>query len=194
MADSCSLKEAAGRIGVTEVELRRHIDQGAFPGRFLNRGPSGVETRLPLAEVEAFARLRGGPSQRALAVPPDREVRSVGTSVGRPPLSEEAAATRRLFLEAVDYERSAFFDVVRRAWIERDDEVAALRREVEALREEMRDVFSRVERAVSAEQRSVPEWRSFSALSAPRESVDVEALFREIGELEALFGVDGRSN
>ena len=194
MADSCSLKEAADRIGVTETELRKQIEQGAFPGRYLSRGSAGIEMRLPLAEVEAFARLRGGPAERALTVTSESGLRTGPRAIGRRSLSEDEAASRRVFLEAVEYERAAFFDVVRRAWIERDDEVAALRREVEALRAELRDAVSRVEDAVRSERKAAPEWRSVSAVSATSGSVDVEALFREIGELEALFDGEGRSN
>ena len=186
------MREAAERLGLAESDLQRHIDQGAFPGRFLSRGAYGIETRLPLSEVEAFERLRSGPARSVVVVRgAHREVEFVSDS-GTPQDADDAEAYRRLFVDLADSERLAFLEVVRRAWLERDSEIAALRREIEALRSDLRESVARVERSVATvrfeERHALPTGR------ATESHVDVDGLFWELGELEAMLGLGESSN
>ena len=191
MPGSCSLEEAAERLGLTMAELRRHIDQGAFPGRYLSRGQSGIEMRLPTAEVEAFERLRGARPLRPLSLDPGQAMEPVAGSMRAHELSEEVAAYQRLFVDMMESERSALFDAVGRAFGRHDREVASLRDEVEALRDELHEAMTRLEQAIRRSGRSMSDW---SELPKEARGVDVDKLLRELGELEEILGVDNRSN
>lgn len=209
--ESYSLKEVAELLGMSRRTLQRHLQEGAFPGRFLALGSDGLEIRVPAEDVRQLLEgERGVSAASAYTMPiPGRlsELDSmvpyrpqVPEPVSAPPLYASALthsdleSLRDAMLAIVREERESFLGAVREALVARDREIERLRETVAGLRasmDGMRGGLEAVERRVSAawQASEVRPWSWAEALGGLEpESVDVDRLLRELGDLEALLG------
>jgi hypothetical protein len=209
--ESYSLKEVAELLGMSRRTLQRHLQEGAFPGRFLALGNEGLEIRVPGEDVrQLLDGERGATPTSAYTMPiPGRlsELDSmvpyrpqVPEPVSAPPLYTSALthsdleSLRDAMLAIVREEREGFMTAVRDALVARDHEIERLRETVAGLRHSvdgMRVGLEAVERRVSAawQASEVKPWSWAEALGGLEpEGVDVDRLLRELGDLEALLG------
>ncbi len=210
--ESYSLKEVAELLGMSRRTLQRHLQEGAFPGRFLALGSDGLEIRVPGEDVRQLLEGERGasPPSSAYTMPiPGRlsELDSmvpyrpqVPEPVSAPPLYTSALthsdleSLRDAMLAIVREERESFMGAVRDALVARDREIDRLRETVAGLRQSvdgMRGGLEAVERKVSAawQASEIRPWSWAEALGGLEpEGVDVDRLLRELGDLEALLG------
>lgn len=211
--DSYTLAEVAELLGMSKRTLQRRIQEGAFPGRYLAPGVAGLEMRIPAADVvraqRELVREAMPEATRTLAPAPIEDRRdsflpraSEVAAISSAPIFREAVEhssveqIRRAVVELVREEREMFLAAVRDALVLRDRELSELRADIGALRDSVETVRETVERFENELQR---EWRAQAdrpaawseVLGVPKNGggVDVDALLRELGELEAL--VDG---
>lgn len=206
MVESYSLREVAELLGVDYATLERRVREGAFPGRFVVDGPSGPEMRVPVADVERLTAVgRPAPaasSWRAARRPveslvpyPASEVDAISSVPAQRAVSGlsrgDLESLRDAFVSAIRSEREWMIESMQEALAERDRTIYELRQEMGSMRravEAATSALDRVEGRLRAMWRGgdEPGWAEvLGAVSAER--VDVDALLREVGELEAML-------
>jgi hypothetical protein len=217
--DSYTLREVAELLGMSKQMLQRRLQEGAFPNRFLSPGRHGLETRIPAEDVrrvlEDLRRHgREQPQTTAMSVRPrpaepvlypdlplDSLVATYESSPSTPLAASMLTQTdleslRDAMLAIVREEREMFLAAVRSALNLRDREIAGLKDELGKMRDAMdgvRATVDRLERRLRTEPRpdrdlDLQEW--MDALSpSPANTVDVDSILRELGELESMLGV-----
>lgn len=206
MVESYSLREVAELLGVDYATLERRVREGAFPGRFVVEGPSGPEMRVPVADVERLTGVgrpasswRPGRRPMESLVPyPASEVESISSVPGHRVVSglsrSDLETLRDAFVSAIRSEREWMIESMQEALAERDRTIYELRQEMGSMRravEAATSALDRVEGRLRAMWRGgdEPGWAEvLGAVDAER--VDVDALLREVGELEALLTGD----
>ena len=209
--ESFSLKEVAELLGMSRRTLQRHLQEGAFPGRFLALGGDGLEIRVPAEDVRQLLEgERAATPASAYTMPIPGRLSDLDSMVPyRPQVPEPVSAPplytstlthsdleslRDAMLAIVREERESFLGAVRDALVARDREIERLRETVAGLRasvDGMRGGLEAVERRVNAawQASEVRPWSWAEALGGVEpESVDVDRLLRELGDLEALLG------
>lgn len=208
--ESYSLREVAELLGMSRRTLQRHLQDGAFPGRFLALGPEGLEIRVPGEDVRQLLEgERSAPVPTQYTMPIPGRLSELDSMVPyRAPLPEPASAPpvytsaltssdleslRDAMLAIVREEREAFMGAVREALLVRDQEIERLRGVVLDMRRGLERVeagLEVVDRRVAAAWRAseVQPWSWAEALGSQEpEGVDVDRLLRELADLEALL-------
>lgn len=193
--ESYSLREVADLLGVDYRTLERRVREGAFPGRFMVNGPAGPEMRIPAADVDRLTQVGRRPVETLVPyeVSAIDGISSVPAQRGLSGLShQDLAYLREAFVSAIRAEREWLIDAVHEALSERDRTIEQLREEVGSMRRAVEAASSALER-VDERLRAVwrtddePRWAELFGADGS-EQVDVDALLREVGELEALIG------
>lgn len=161
--ESLSVEDAAGFLGASEDELRRAMDNGAFPGRFLVED----RVRVPREDLErALGRWKRRPRARsrdhAGEAGPDRRGQS-------PPKAELGSLENVLeqARELVTQELAAYADRLER-----------VEEEVRQLRKELREA------SVSMGSHGEGVWKGGSEQAS---GIDAGRVVQEISDLEALL-------
>lgn len=172
---SLTLQEASRRLETSEIEVRRALQAGEFPGRFLVDGGY----RIPLEEVE---RARERWIQRRPVVEAeihsDPGTRRISSSLG----ADDVEELRRSMLAILREERRAVFQTLLVPLEKTEDRLARLEDEVRAVR---RGVQALGSGSVEGEREEGGVWSSES--EGPGGGVDVRGLVREIADLEAML-------
>ena len=196
--ESYTLREVAELLGISKRTLQRRIQEGAFPGRFLAPGRHGLETRIPADDVRRMLNELRRHGQAAWRESPASGVYEDGlVRVQDLPLAARSEAEgsltfrdldslRDAVLAIVREEREEFMRAVRGLLESKEREVSKLREEVsrvhgvlESVRGEIRDVRLALNRESKKEG-----WSEVMGVST--DSVDVDSLLRQMGELEAM--------
>ena len=192
--DSYSLREVADLLGVDYPTLERRVREGAFPGRFVVNGPGGPEMRIPAADVERLTSVGRRPVETLVPYEATSALSEISSSPrilsGLSPT--DLAHLRDAFVAAIRAEREWLVEAVQDALSERDRTIEQLREEVGSMRRAVEAASSALER-VDERLRAVwrqddePRWAELFG-NDQLENVDVDALLREVGELEACSG------
>lgn len=196
--ESYTLREVAELLGISKRTLQRRIQEGAFPGRFLAPGRHGLETRIPAEDVRRMldelrrhgqAAWRESPEvgQREdglvkfgeTALPPERVMESGLTY-------RDLDSLRDAVLAIVREERDVFMRAVKVAMDSKDQEISRLRDDmgrIRSLLDSMRGEMREVRQSLSTESKKEG-WSEVMGVGP--ESVDVEVLLKQMGELEAM--------
>lgn len=202
--ESYSLREVAELLGVDYATLERRVREGAFPGRFVVNGPNGPQMRIPATDVERLTGIGRAPEWRqrrgaeSLVPYPASEVDSISSVPVQRAVSSlsrsDLESLRDAFVAAVRTEREWMIESVQEALAERDRTIDELRQEMSSMRravEATTSALDRVEGRLRAMWRGSegPGWAEVLG-AGDGERVDVDALLREVGELEALLAGD----
>lgn len=203
---------AAGRSGLEtrvpsedverELELRRR------------RGQSSPGWRRAEREDESIASSEAGSARPEVTVTPSRELESLvpyrraeivesgslgSGGPGSALTQSDLESMRDAMLAIVREDREMFLSVVREALVARDREIVTLKHDLATMQRTMEGVRSgleAIERRLSARGEQTIDaqvWADLLAGESSESSVDVDALLREISELEQLLGPSDRS-
>ena len=204
-SDSYTLREVAELLGVSKRTLQRRIKEGAFPRRFLAPGRHGLETRIPAEDVQrALEDLRQRQSPRVgrveaahVSIPATQEINE--SLIPYRPEGGSSALTqtdleslRDAMLAIVREDREDFLATVQEALLARDQELAAIRRQLKGVQGAIDRLRKRLEAPQPAETSREGAARTAGGNGGePGSRFEVDAVLQEIDELERLLASIG---
>jgi excisionase family DNA binding protein len=205
--ESYTLREVAELLGVSKRTLQRRIKDGAFPRRFLSPGRHGLETRIPVEDVQQalndlkhqtryprfalsqkpVAASSPGPAKSYAASPSEFETR-VSMSV------TDLESFRDSMIETIRDEREVFLQTLRDALVSRDQELDALRGQVGQLEQVILLLQDKLQGSSNAPVLldAAPKDQTLLPASTDTEdpvAEDAQSILQEIEQLEALLGL-----
>lgn len=205
--ESYTLRKVAELLGVSKRTLQRRIKDGAFPRRFLSPGRHGLETRIPVEDVQQALKdlqhqtryprfalsqtpetVPAQPAPRPHPAPSSDYSSSVSMTVS------DLENFRESMLEAVREEREAFLDTLREALASRDRELDSLRDQVGQLENVIFLLQDKLQQAGTGPKSLEAPIQEPSLLPARIEDgsslgEDAQSVLQEIEQLEALLGL-----